>query len=73
MPLLIRLNKHVKHRNLMQELKKKKKERKNTSKLVKDEYSLGYTNILLKKNFLKCKKYRARLVVYFKHIFEHFK
>ena len=40
----------------MQELKKKKKERKNTSKLVKDEYSLGYTNILPKKNFLKCKK-----------------
>ena len=36
---------------------KRKKEKKKTSKLVKDEYSLGYTNILLKMNFLKCKKY----------------
>ena len=38
-------------------IEKRKKERKKTSKLVKDEYSLGYTNILLKMNFLKCKKY----------------
>ena len=38
-------------------VKKEKKKKKKTSKLVKDEYSLGYTNILLKRNFLKCKKY----------------
>ena len=35
----------------------KKEKKKKTSKLVKDEYSLGYTNILLKRKFLKCKKY----------------